>query len=179
MPTPKPKTLTPRQQAFVREYLIDLNATQAATRAGYSAKTAEQQGARLLGYAKVATAIQSAKKARAERTDVTADRVVLELARVAFGDPRNVMTWGPSGVILKDSADLTDDQVALVAEVSQTTTKDGGSIRAKTNDKLKALELLGKHLGMFVDRQEMTGKDGKPIEMSAAVSIFELPSNGR
>ena len=97
--------LNDRQCRFVAEYLVDLNATQAAIRSGYSAATANQIGARLLANVKVAAAIAEAQAARSRRTEVTADRVVLELARVAFGDPRRVMSWGPGGVKLRPSAD--------------------------------------------------------------------------
>jgi hypothetical protein len=99
----------------------------------------------------IAAAIAKAQAARGRRTEVTADRVVLELARVAFGDPRRVMSWGPGGVRLRPSAELADEEAAIVAEVGETTTKDGGSLRLKTVDKLGALRLLGQHLGMFGD----------------------------
>ena len=98
---------------------------------------------------KVAAAIAEAQAARSRRTEVTADRVVLELARVAFGDPRRVMSWGPGGVKLRPSAELADEEAAIVAEVGETTTKEGGTIRLKMGDKLGALRLLAQHLGML------------------------------
>lgn len=162
------RKLTPKQQRFVEEYLVDLNATQAAIRAGYSPKTANEQGARLLANVSVQAAIQEAMKSREQRTEVTQDRVVKELAKIAFGDPRNVMSWGPSGVKLKASTELTDDEAAFVSEVSETTTEHGGSLKLKTNDKLKALELLGRHIGMFKEKVEVTGKDGGPIQTQNA-----------
>lgn len=76
--------LTDKQQRFVDEYLIDLNATQAAIRAGYSAKTADQQGSRMLANVKVQQAIAERMAERSKRTGVNQDRVVLELAKVAF-----------------------------------------------------------------------------------------------
>src|SRR5205085_1104724 len=100
--------LNDRQARFVAEYLVDLNATQAAIRAGYSARTAYSAGERLLRNVEVAAAIAEAQAARSRRTEVTADRVVLELARVAFGDPRRVMSWGPGGVRLRPSAELAE-----------------------------------------------------------------------
>lgn len=163
------RKLTPKQQRFVEEYLVDLNATQAAIRAGYSPKTANEQGARLLVNVSVQAAIQEAMKSREQRTEVTQDRVVKELSKIAFGDPRNVMTWGPSGVKLKASTELTDDEAAFVSEVSETTTEHGGSLKLKTNDKLKALELLGRHLGMFKEKVEVTGKDGGPVESQTVI----------
>src|SRR3954471_4710859 len=124
--------LNDRQRRFVEHYLVDLNATQAAIRAGYSAATASEQASRLLANVKVAAAIAEAQAARSRRTEVTQDRVVLELARVAFGDPRRVMSWGPGGVTLRPREALTDEEAAIVAEASQTVTENGGTIRLKT-----------------------------------------------
>src|SRR5919197_2742959 len=82
--------LTPKQARFCAEYLIDLNATQAAIRAGYSPRTANEQGARLLAHVSIAAAISQAKQAQAERTGITADRVLQEIARLAFVDIRKL-----------------------------------------------------------------------------------------
>jgi phage terminase small subunit len=147
--------MTPKQERFVQEYLIDLNATQAAIRAGYSAKTANEQGTQLL--AKLSNEVSAALAEQSARANVTAERVIRELARIAFSDPRKVFRWGPNGVELLPSDELTEDEAAAVAEVSETTTKHGGSIKAKLHDKNKALELLGRHLGMFSDRVELSG----------------------
>ena len=154
--------LNDRQCRFVAEYLVDLNATQAAVRAGYSARTARTQAADLLTNPNIAAAIVEAQAARSRRTEVTADRVVLELARVAFGDPRRVMSWGPGGVRLRPSAELADEEAAIVAEVGETTTKKGGSLRVKTVDKLGALRLLGQHLGMFGEGKVAVTVAGAP-----------------
>lgn len=78
--------LTPRQEAFVNEYLIDLNATQAAIRAGYSKKTADKQATQLLGKTSISQAIQAAMDERKERTEITQDRVIKEIAKYAFKD---------------------------------------------------------------------------------------------
>jgi len=156
--------LTPRQGAFVREYLVDLNASAAAVRAGYSAATANRIGPRLLSNVGVAAAIAEAQAERSKRTEVTQDRVILELARIAFGDSHRVMSWGPEGVKLRPSAELTDDEAAIVAEASQTVTEAGGTIRLKTVDKLGALKLLGTHLGMFVERREVNSTLALPAE---------------
>lgn len=162
-------SLTPRQARFVAEYLVDLNATQAARRAGYSEHTAQQQGTRLLSNALVRSAIERAKAERSTRLEVTQDRVVLELARLAFADARDYFEWGPEGVKVKPSSDLSDDQAAAVAEVSQTVTAEGGTIRVKLADKQAALTLLAKHTGGFVERQEHTGKDGAPLAPALVV----------
>lgn len=165
--------LTDKQRRFVEEYLVDLNATQAAIRAGYSAKTASSQGERLLRNAEVRAAVSAGQKARSERTGITADRVLAELEKIAFADPRCVMSWGPKGVILRDSAELTDAEAAVLAEVAET--KDG--MRVKLHSKLDALGKLGQHLGLFKEKIEVTGKDG--VALQPAVTIFQLPDNGR
>jgi phage terminase small subunit len=85
--------MTPRQRRFVEEYLVDLNATYAARRAGYSARSASTTGYRLLQRSAVAAAVAEAQEKRAARTRVSADRVVTELAKVAFGDPRRLLSW--------------------------------------------------------------------------------------
>ncbi len=146
--------MTSRQAIFVTEYLVDLNATQAAIRAGYSPKTAAWTGPRLLAKAHVAEAVEKAMAARAQRTEITADLVVAELAKIAFADPRDLMEWGPEGVTLKESALLTADQAAGVAEVAE---GSGRTVRLKKHDKVKALELLGRHIGMFKEKVELSG----------------------
>jgi phage terminase small subunit len=162
-------TMTPKQKLFIGEYLIDLNATQAAIRAGYSKKNATRIGPELLGKTCVSEAIAAAIAERSKRTQVTADRVVQELARIAFMDTRQIFTWGPGGVVLRSSGELTEDEAAIVSEVSETTSKDGGSIRAKRFDKLKALELLGKHLGMFTDKVDVNASIVTPASILAAL----------
>src|SRR4051812_11322425 len=172
--------LNDRQARFVAEYLVDLNATQAAVRAGYSARTARTQAADLLTNPNIAAAIAEAQAARSRRTEVTADRVVLELARVAFGDPRRVMSWGPGGGKLRPSAELADEEAAIVAEVGETTTKEGGSLKLKTVDKLGALRLLGQHLGLFLERRqvEATTIVVTRLDFSAAVSTRSATGEG-
>lgn len=141
--------MTPKQCRFVEEYLIDLNAAHAARRAGYSKRSAAQQGYRLLADAAVAGAIAREQAARATRTGVTADRVITELAKVAFGDPRRLLSWGPEGVTLRASDELTAAEAALVSEVAETRTSTGGTRRVKLHCKLTALTALGRHLGLF------------------------------
>jgi phage terminase small subunit len=153
--------LSPKQELFIQEYLVDLNATQAAIRAGYSPKTANNVGTQ--NVIKLGSYIEAAKKERSERTEITADRVIKELARIAFVDFRKVAEWGPGGVTLRASDELTEDEAAIVSEVSELTGENSRSIKSKRFDKLKALELLGKHLGMFAEKVQVGGLDGKEI----------------
>ena len=159
--------LTDKQRRFVDEYLIDLNATQTAIRAGYSAKTAEQQGFQLLKKTSVSEAVTSRMKDREKRTEITQDRVLQELAKIGFADIRKAVKWGAdipvvnpetgevltaNGVVLISSNEIDDDTAAAVSEISQT----AQGIKIKMHDKKGALVDIGKHLGMFVDRVDAT-----------------------
>lgn len=169
--------LTPKQARFVEEYLIDLNATQAAIRAGYSEKTAYSQGERLLRNVEVAKGIEAAQEARSKRTEITQDMVLRELAKIGFSDIRKAVKWGHTelrvsegeegdvmpyhGLALIDSSEIDDDTAAAISEVSEG--RDG--LKVKFHDKKGALVDIGKHLGMFKDRVEHSGPDGGPIPM--------------
>ena len=143
--------LTEKQQRFVDEYLIDLNATQAAIRAGYSAKTADVQGSRMLGNVKVQQAISEAMAERSKRTGINQDRVVLELAKIALVKITDVVD---SKGRIKDTA--TEDDLACIESIKykESESDTGSSVEreVKIASKLKALELLGKHLGMWNDK---------------------------
>lgn len=168
----RPKRLTPKQAAFVQEYLVDLNATQAAIRAGYSEDTAGAIGHENLNKPEIQFAIQQAMDLRAERTGITVDRVLVELARMGFSDVRQIFTAGGQ---LKDIASLPAEVAASVQSI-EVVTRPGAEVdesgnrtieyvhKIKLADKKGPLELLGKHLSVFVDRVEHTGKDGGPIE---------------
>lgn len=144
-----------KQDAFVEEYLVDLNATQAAIRAGYSVKTASEQASRLLANVKVQTKIAKAMAERSKRTGINQDRVVLELARIAFVNPQNLIN--PEDASVRDNA--SEDDLACIQSVKvKTSFSDKGDMierEVKLNDKMKALELLGKHLGMWNDKIDL------------------------
>jgi len=147
--------LTPKQQRFVEEYLIDLNATQAAIRAGYSVKNAGKIGSQLLEKTRIKQAIDKALAARSRRTGISQDRVLLELAKVAFLNPADVINMD-EGTIRGDAN--RDDTAAIASVKVKTIPAEAGDIverEVKTYDKLKALELLGKHLGMFKDKLDV------------------------
>lgn len=149
--------LNDKQKRFCQEYIIDLNATQAAKRAGYSDNTAYSQGQRLLKHVEIQNECQKALQKRSERTEITQDRVLKELSKLGFSDMSNYATWGKDGVDLRASDELTPEQTAAISEVSETISKDGGSIKFKLHDKKGALELIGKHLGMFNDKLQVDG----------------------
>lgn len=144
--------LTEKQKRFVEEYLIDLNATQAAIRAGYSVKTADQQGSRMLANVKVQQAISVAMAERSKRTGVNQDRVVLELAKIAFVKMTDIVDPDTG----KIRCDASDDDLACIEGIKckRSTTDTGHSVEidVKIASKLKALEKLGQHLGMWNDK---------------------------
>lgn len=143
-------SLTPRQDRFVEEYLVDLNATQAAIRSGYSVKTADQQGPRLLANPKIAARIQELMEGRSKRTEITAD-YVLTTIRETVDRCRQVAPV----------LDRKGKQVYVE-------TPDGAEVPAFAFDSggvLKGCELLGKHLKLFTDKHEHTGKDGAPVAL--------------
>lgn len=144
--------LTEKQKRFVEEYLIDLNATQAAIRAGYSVKTADQQGSRMLANVKVQQAISVAMAERSKRTGVNQDRVVLELAKIAFVKMTDIVDPDTGEI----RCDASDDDLACIEGIKckRSTTDTGYSVEidVKIASKLKALEKLGQHLGMWNDK---------------------------
>lgn len=169
-------SLSAKQARFVEEYLIDLNATQAAIRAGYSARTATEQASRLLSNVKVATAIQTAQAARSARTGITQDRVLAELAKIGFSDLRKVLTANGGLLSPQDWDDETAGAISsleVVVRHDGETDEDGKKIpehvhKIKAWDKLSALEKIGKHLGMFKDGAS-AGDEAPPLNININV----------
>lgn len=143
--------LTAKQQRFCDEYLIDLNATQAAIRAGYSPKTAEQTASRLLTIVKVSDEIAREMAERSKRTGINQDRVVQELAKLAFVNIADVVDLDSATV--KETA--TGEDLACIQSVKIKPSEFGTEREIKLYDKKASLELLGKHLGMFKDKLEV------------------------
>jgi phage terminase small subunit len=164
--------LSEKQRRFVSEYLIDLNATQAAIRAGYSAKTAQQQGSRLLLNVVVQAELSRQQNKVAQRLEVTKDRIVDELAKIGFANMLDYMRAGPDGDPYLDFSGLTRDQAAALSEVTVEDFRDGRGedardvrrVKFKLHDKKGALVDLAKMLGFVVEKHEHTGKDGAPIQ---------------
>lgn len=143
--------LNERQLQFTEEYLVDLNATQAAKRAGYSDKTAYSQGQRLLKNVEIQEEIQAARARQMQRTRITADRVLQEYARIAFFDVRKLAD--DFGRPL-DMTSIDDDTAAAVVGVELATERESNGEdlsyvrKYKMADKLRALDALSKHLGI-------------------------------
>lgn len=150
--------MTKKQKAFVEEYLIDLNATQAAIRAGYSPDTAKVIGCENLTKPDIKAAIDKAIAERSRRTEITQDRVLREIARVAFVNPADVIDLQSATV----KRDAHEDDLAAIASVRvKIIPTQAGEIEeyeVKLHDKLRALDMLSRHLGMYNDKLELKGQ---------------------
>ena len=148
--------MTEKQKIFADEYLIDLNGTRAYRVAYPSVKkdeVAAAAAARLLKNVKVEAYIQKRMEERQKRTEITQDRVLEELAAIAFARATDYAEIKGECVRIKDTDTLDEQQIRAIAGI-----KEGKyGIELKLNDKEKALELLGRHLGMFKDRVEVSG----------------------
>lgn len=191
--------LTARQQRFADEYLVDLNGKQAAIRAGYSERTAEAQASRLLSNVNLQHYIQKRKQERVERTEITQDMVLFELAAIAFSNAADyaavvekeaTMETAEGDVIPlydKDgnpvmyrtvepvlTADLTDRQKRALSVIKKG--RDGFEV--KPYDKIRALELIGKHIGMFTDKVEVAGEINNPMAGLTTEELKKLIGDG-
>lgn len=149
--------MTEKQKIFADEYLIDLNATR-AYRVAYSSvkkeQTAAAAAARMLRNVNVAAYIQKRMEERQKRTEVTQDRVVQELAAIAFAKATDYVEIVNGYVKIKDTRSLSEEQIRAIAGI-----KEGANgIEIKLNDKEKSLEMLGRHLGMWNDKIQMSGQ---------------------
>lgn len=149
--------MTAKQKRFCEEYLIDLNATQAAIRAGYSAASAQQIATENLSKPVIKARIEEAMAERSRRTGVTSDRVVRELARVAFVNADDLIDT--SNATIRDTASEDDRACISAVKVKISSGENSSTVEREIRmyDKLRALELLGKHLGMFTDKVEVGG----------------------
>lgn len=181
----KVKKLTAKQKKFIDEYLIDLNATRAYKAAYPKCKTersARTNGSRLLTNANIQEEITKQQQKIQERTQITQDMIVQELAKIAFSNATDyvkVVTrptirriWDKEeekyvyeegdvyeqDIILKDTKDLTDDQKAAISSIKNT--KHG--IAIEQCNKVEALHLLGQHLGMFKNNQPVIVNNNVP-----------------
>mgnify|MGYP002611998052 FL=1 len=149
--------MTKKQKRFVEEYLIDLNATQAAIRAGYSPETAYSIGSENLKKPEIRACIEKAMAERSKRTGINQDRIIMELAKIGLLNPKDLVDFDEATV--KEEAAEEDLAAIASVRVKRFPTKDGEGIEReiKMHDKTKALELLGRHFGMFKDKVEVSG----------------------
>lgn len=143
------KPLTRKQRQFVDEYLLDMNATAAARRAGYGARSAAQNGYGFLQRANVVAEVERRLAARRERLEVTAERVIAELARIAFADIGRIMDWSSGDVALRPVGEISPEDRPAIQEIAAVKRPDGLATRVILHDKERALEALCRYLGLF------------------------------
>lgn len=158
--------LTEKQLIFAKEYLVSMNSTESAKKAGYSEKTAYSQGCRLLKNVKIKSYIDKSLKERASKLDITPNRILEELSHIAFFNISNIF----DGSTLKEVADLPQSVTRAISSVKSRVEKTDGEtfsevMEIKSNDKLKALEMLMKHLGMYEADNGQSKKDTAHLEI--------------
>ncbi len=142
---------------------MEFNAGKAYREAGYKGRCPASAGSGLLQKTDIQDEISRLIVERQRRLDLEADDVVQELTKIAFGDIGAYMNWDASGITLIAKDQLTHDQLSALSEVSEVQTAGGATtFKLKMHDKIRALELLGKHLGMWVDRHKIES-EGLPV----------------
>ena len=188
---PQRRELSARERIFVREYLVDLNATQAAIRAGYSRRSASRNTHRVLNRPRVKAAIEAAMAERAAKLEITAERVLRELALMGFANLRDYVAPAPDGTARLDLSGLTRDQAAAIRELSseEITTGQGAAarrvrkVKVRLADKKASLELVGKHLGLFgrkagLAQEEEISANAELSDLEFAQRILSLAAGG-
>lgn len=171
--------LTLKQESFCYAYIENGgNATAAYRKAFGPGKMKPQvlhvKASQLLAKDKVQVRIEELRQKHQKRHEVTVDRVVQELAQIAFSNAGDFFAWGPDGVRVKASSELTEAQRGVISEVQETKTEKGGTIRVKLSDKQAALEKLGRHLGIFKEVKQLTGPDGGPLQIEDVGDVNKI-----
>lgn len=173
--------LNERQRVFVQEYLLDLNATKAAIRAGYAVSSAGRHAHKLLKNAYIDAAIQVAQSQRSKRTGITADRVLTELALIAFSDISDVVQVVGGELSIRDLEPMSKRVKRAIESVSEKPGEHGTARSVKMHSKLTALKMLADHLGLSADtvsKVQLTGKDGGPVETDSRIRyVIAVPKD--
>jgi phage terminase small subunit len=167
--------ITDRQELFVREYVAGGcgNAASAAVAVGFAAKGARATASQLLTKPNIQARIAELQAPILVKLEITAERVLNEVARLAFARIDQVVSFGPGGVVPKDSATLSEDVLAAVGKARQTITAEGGSITMDMHDKLGALKLLGGHLRLWNEKAESADPWGDMFKGMSEEQIVE------
>lgn len=164
------KAISQKKLAFARAYVVLLDGTESAKRAGYAKGSAHVTASRLLREPRVKAIIAQEQLMLAKDHHLEASKILKELSLIAFARITDAVAWNKSGVVITNSEALASDQVAAIAEVRSM--KDGVTI--KMHDKLAALDKLGRHLGLF------ESKDDKPAGVTIVINrLFDEPKNAR
>lgn len=176
--------LSEKQKMFCEEYLVDFNATQAATRAGYSVKTANEQGSRLLANVSIQSHLAKLMAVRTKRVQISQDAVLKELEHIAFDDISNYLDFRTEQQVVGTNdgknvydyrmiVDMKDSQSIDTRSVQEVSLDNKGTLKFKLYSKDEALTQLGRHLGMFQDKVEVTdgSKEARTAYEKAAEAI--------
>jgi phage terminase small subunit len=171
--------LTAKQEKFAAGVAAGLSQAQAYREAFASCKkwkdkTIHEFASRLAADSKVKARINELLAQAAKANEVTIERIVEEAVKIAFANTRDLVSWGPKGVVIRASDELTSDQAAAVSEVSASH-GPAGQIKIKAHDKLGALRFLAEITGNLVKKHELTGKDGKPLN-DGAKGVLVVPA---
>lgn len=161
--------LTDRERAFVEQYIVDLNPTEAAVRAsiGKTRKSSTEVASRLRKKPIVAAAIS---RLMSERAGVSGAGVINEIARLAFSKATDFARVVNGALIVTDTDELSEDQKAAIAEISETVGEGGRTVRVKLHDKLTALDKLAKVLSLYKERVEISGPNGSAIQIETTIA---------
>lgn len=143
--------ITPREALFVQEWLVDFNGKRAARAAGFSESTSTHHAGAVLARKRVKRYMAEEVKKRMDKLEISQENVLRELARIAFSDPRAVMSWTDGNLKMKSSNELSDDEAASISEVVLTETKVSSKTGIKLYDKLSALDKLARYLALYKD----------------------------
>lgn len=155
------KKLTPKQRLFVREYVKDFNATQAAIRAGYSKKTAASQGERLLRNVDIQGQVKAILNSKEDEAEADRKLVLDSLRTIIKSKVTDYAQFQGERMRISDTEDLSEEQKYALGEMKEKTTQHGGSLSFKLGNREQCLQLLGKHRGMFVDKLDLTTQGEK------------------
>lgn len=157
-----------RHERFCQEFIVDHNKTRAAKDAGFSPKTAASQASRLLKKVNIKKRVEYLENQLCGKANITAEKVLRELGRIAFSNMNDFAVIEGGKVVFEDFSELTPDQLACVAEVSESRQT---RIKIKLHDKLKALELIGRHLSMFNDNMNVRFPEGSCGVLAVPVEV--------
>lgn len=168
----KTKKLTEKQRRFVEEYLIDLNGTQAAIRAGFSDKGADVAASRLLGNVRVQAAVSEGKRNRSRRVEITQARVLEEIAHIALSDLSEAFERDGDTLRLRKLTDMPEGMRRSIESIREQPTEKGVVRSVKLHSKVAALKMLADHLGLEAPkRHELAGDPDKPIAIKGVNSL--------
>lgn len=153
------RDLTPKQKLFIKYYKANgHNATKAALKAGYSKKGVRVTASKLLSNTNIKTKLQKYSEKINSKLEITAVDVLNELAKIGMSNMKDVASWGPDGVDIKSSDDLSDDETAAISEVSDVLTEFSRTVKIKRRGKVAALKILKKHFDNIEDSKPSKGK---------------------